>query len=296
MRDNPFAQEEHVTQLRILTDKPSVAMIEDAFDDALAITAFEQKNEQDWYVDILIAEDGALNLPTRLALLQAAGAVVDSYEQQPLEMRDWVAEIQAEFPPLKEGRFYIHGSHVPPRQRPVISLQVNAGNAFGTGEHETTRGCLHLLDRMAALRNPPSRVFDLGCGTAILAMAAQKLWPSSRVVASDIDAVSVHVARENAKENGCHAIDFYTAAGFRHPSLINAPPFELIIANILANPLIMLAGDMCRHLAPGGVLILSGLLNRQEKAVLNAYHARGLQLQQTYRNNGWSALKLVKAA
>tara|TARA_R110002110_G_scaffold86778_6_gene226501 strand:- start:2593 stop:3486 length:894 start_codon:yes stop_codon:yes gene_type:complete len=206
---------------------------------------------------------------------------------------DWVMENLQSFPPMQAGRFFVHGSHWA-ESPPVgsIALKVDAGAAFGSGEHATTRACLMAIDHLARHELRPERTLDLGCGTAILGMAVAKrhLRP---VVASDIDPVAVDVARENAWQNGvgplltCLATD-----GLKHPTIRETAPYDLVVANILARPLIRLAGDIVASLAPGGNLVLSGLLNHQEQRVLAAYRPRGLRLVRQFRIDGWTALVL----
>jgi len=186
------------------------------------------------------------------------------------------------------------GGHHPPPRTGGNELLIDAGPAFGTGQHATTRGCLLALDRLAR-RKAPGRILDLGCGTAVLAMAAARLWRHRRpqILASDIDAASVIEARRNIARNRLgDAIEAVAADGFRHPRLRAAAPYDLILANILALPLVRLAPTLSRHLAPGGVAVLSGLLEEQEPAVRNAYRAAGLILLGRFRLPGWPTLLL----
>lgn len=296
--ENPFSQAESYFHLLIETERGSVPLIESAFgEEAVSISAFEEKDSPKWKVDILLAGDMAAEheLETCIRLLEKAGANITAWQCKPMQQRDWVSDLQKQFPPLEEGRFFIHGSHIPPRARPEISLEINAGAAFGTGEHETTALCLQALQKLHDKGVRPLSLFDLGSGTGILAVAAQKLWPKARVTGSDMDAVSIAVARENAVLNHAPRLRFHVATGFQHAQLAPIRGQEVIVANILARPLIALAPEIIRRMAPGGHLVLSGLLNRQEKAVLMAYRGRGLQLVKTLHRNGWSALVLQKA-
>ena len=182
---------------------------------------------------------------------------------------DWVAKVKRELTPVEAGRFFVYGSHdadkVPEGAEPLL---IEASMAFGTGHHGTTLGCLRALDRMIGEGFEAKSVLDLGCGTAVLAMAAARVWPAT-ILASDIDEVAVDVARANAEANGLagrlHCIE---AAGLDHPALSGAAPFDLIFANILKGPLIDLVNDVTSHLAPGGRLILSGILNEQADEVI----------------------------
>ncbi|MCW5731205.1 MAG: 50S ribosomal protein L11 methyltransferase [Alphaproteobacteria bacterium] len=209
--------------------------------------------------------------------------------------RDWVALSQSELPPITAGRFHLHGSH--DARHPLAhmhDLLVDAGQAFGTGRHETTRGCLLMLDRLARHRIRPRRLLDLGCGSGVLALAAARAW-RRRVTASDIDPVAVRVARENARLNGEQArLRCFVAPGLQGRHFRDGTRYDLILANILARPLVDLAPALARRLAPGGRLVLSGLLVAQEPAVVNAYRRGGLKLAGRLRLQGWSTLLLER--
>jgi len=193
---------------------------------------------------------------------------------------------------LRAGRYFIHGSHY--RARPpagTIALCIDAATAFGSGEHATTRGCLLALDALARRRRF-ARVLDMGTGSGILAMAAAKTW-RRRVMARDIDAEAVRVAARNAAANGVGSLlDLRRADGYR--GLGSGQPFDLVFANILARPLVLMAPALARVLAPGGVAVVSGLLARQERAVLAAHRARRLRLRRRIRLAGWHSLVLAR--
>ncbi|HVI50838.1 MAG TPA: 50S ribosomal protein L11 methyltransferase [Candidatus Sulfotelmatobacter sp.] len=203
---------------------------------------------------------------------------------------DWVtANLQA-FPPITAGRFFVHGSHFegkPPAGK--IAIKIDAGTAFGSGEHATTYGCLMALDRLLrrrTFRHP----LDLGCGSGILGIAAAKSIHVP-VTLSDIDPVSVQVATRNARRNGVASLaTAFLSDGYNSRGIRSRRPYDLILANILARPLAAMAADLSRHLAPDGVAVLSGLLNRQERFVLGAHRAQGLSLLGKIRMNGWTAL------
>ncbi len=204
---------------------------------------------------------------------------------------DWVAHVRRELAPVEAGRFFVYGSHdvdrVPAER---VALLIEAAMAFGTGHHGTTQGCLRALDRLVDGWTPGA-VADVGAGTAVLAMAAARVWPQARVVASDIDPVAVDVARANLAVNGMEGrVDCVVAAGFDAPEL--AGPFDLIFANILMGPLVALAPAMAAHLAPGGRAILSGLLSTQADTVLAAHTARGLVLEAREDLGEWATLVL----
>jgi ribosomal protein L11 methyltransferase len=180
----------------------------------------------------------------------------------------------------------------------ALPLLIEAAMAFGTGHHGTTQGCLEALDRLAAEGFAPRRVADIGCGTAVLAMAAARLWPQGlegTVLASDIDGVAVEVAAANVSANGLtDRVTCFEAAGFGHPDLAAAAPFDLVFANILKQPLIDLAPDMAAHMAPGGRAILSGILTRQADAVAKAYAAQGLAEARRDTIGDWVTLVLTR--
>ena len=198
-----------------------------------------------------------------LALLAAAHQA-KPFVVSELPETDWVAKVRRELVPVAAGRFYVYGSHdadtVPDWVEPLL---IEAAMAFGTGHHGTTQGCLRALDRLIEAGVTCHNVADIGCGTAVLAMAAARVWPET-VLASDMDEVAVDVAEANVTANDLTGrVICLEALGFEHPQLHDAAPFDLVFANILKQPLIDLAPDMASHLAPGGFVILSGLLNEQ---------------------------------
>lgn len=205
---------------------------------------------------------------------------------------DWIKLSQEGLPPVRAGRFFVYGAHdagkVP---HGVIPMKIEAGQAFGTGHHETTALCLSVLSDLAKLRRY-NNVLDIGCGTGLLAIGAAKLW-KQRATASDIDPIAVDVTRENAVANEVGPlITALTADGPTHPYLQSLAPYDLILANILAGPLTRLAPSIARIMAKGGTLVLSGLLHWQELTVLSFYRPHGLVLKDIRRNNSWSALVL----
>ena len=211
---------------------------------------------------------------------------------EPLPDQDWIRLSQEGLPPVRAGRFFVYGAHdagkVP---HGVIPMKIEAGLAFGTGHHETTALCLGALSELARERSFRN-VLDLGCGTGLLAIGAAKLWKRP-VLASDIDPVAVTVTRDNARANGvAPLIRAVTADGLTNPILANGAPYDLLIANILAGPLTQLAPSILRSLAPGAVLLLSGLLRNQEKLVISFY--RSLRYVGARRAGPWSTLVLEK--
>lgn len=231
---------------------------------------------------------------TALALLAAVHGA-RPFAVSELPEIDWVAKVRRELTPVEAGRFFVYGSHDADRvPQGRVALLIEAAMAFGTGHHGTTQGCLRALDRLVDKGIAKRRVADIGCGTAVLAMAAARIWPGP-VWASDIDAVAVDVALANAVANDlADRIICIEAAGFDHPDLAAAAPFDLIFANILKGPLIDLAPDLAAHLAPGGHAILSGLLTEQAESVLAAYTAEGLVLDQREDIGEWATLTLQR--
>jgi ribosomal protein L11 methyltransferase len=209
---------------------------------------------------------------------------------------DWVAKVKRELCPVEAGRFFVYGSHdadkVPAES---VALLIEAAMAFGTGHHGTTQGCLRALDRLDRQGIIGRNVVDIGCGTAVLAMAAAHIWPNP-VLASDIDPVAVEVAAANVAANGLAGrVTCLEAEGFNTPELAEAAPFDVILANILKGPLIALAPDVAKSSAPGGHVILSGLLNEQAPAVTAAYHAQGFETAHHEEIGDWTTLTLRKA-
>ncbi|MBC9034144.1 50S ribosomal protein L11 methyltransferase [Sphingomonas sp. JC676] len=214
---------------------------------------------------------------------------------------DWVTLSQAGIEPVRAGRFYVHTAtnkgEVPQGTK---AFRIDAGLAFGTGTHETTSGCLIALDRMKAQGTQVRNLLDLGTGTGLLAFAALHLWPRAFATASDVDPKSIEVTAENAEHNGIALgggmgqVALAVAPGMEHPLLIGRAPYDLIIANILAGPLIELAPTLGMALAEGGTLILAGLLDTQAEAVAQAYRRQGLRLVGRIERGAWPTLRLVK--
>lgn len=220
--------------------------------------------------------------------------VGDTVTVAPLPDQDWIRLSQLGLAPVRAGRFFVYGTHdagtVPPG---VIPICIEAGLAFGTGHHETTSLCLEALSDLKRQRNPRA-ILDLGCGTGVLAIACAKLW-RRRVLATDIDPVAVETAHDNVRINGeAPLVRTAVADGMDHPAIRGHAPFDLIAANILARPLTKLAPALARSLAPGGSVLLSGLLKDQEILVLSYYRSQGLVLTRVYRDGPWSALVLER--
>lgn len=227
------------------------------------------------------------------ALGDAGSSALSAPRYEAVPDENWVAISQAALPPVAAGRFIVHGSHDALRiGRRLNAILIDAGEAFGTAHHATTEGCLEAIDRMTR-RRPYKRVLDLGCGSGVLAIAASRALPQADVVASDIDPIATDVARDNIRANGAAArIDVVTAVGFEHPRLRPNRRYDLIIANILAAPLIRLAPRMRAALEPAGNIILSGLLATQAAEVIAAYRAQGFHVVARRDIAGWSTLTL----
>jgi ribosomal protein L11 methyltransferase len=264
------------------------------FEDQAAFAAYERPDGR-WGAAIHFAEPPDQALLCELVGNAAGEEIAQRIAFDTVEAKDWVKASLADLVPVPAGRFVVHGQHdrarVPANK---LGIEIEAALAFGTGHHGTTRGCLLLLDHVLKARRP-RRVLDLGTGTGVLAIAAAKAL-QGRVLASDIDPSSVKVARENARLNGTGPlVETICATGFSAPQFAHAGPFDVVLANILANPLRQLAGPMARHLAPSALVILSGLLTHQARSVIAAYRARGLVPVRHLKIEGWSSLLLRRS-
>ena len=208
---------------------------------------------------------------------------------------DWVAHVRRELQPVEAARFFVYGSHDADKvPEGCVPLLIEAAMAFGTGHHGTTKGCLLALDRLDRAGFRARSVADIGCGTAVLAMAAAAIWPDP-VIASDIDPVAVEVAAANVAANGLSGrVTCVEAVGFGHPDLAARAPFDLIFANILKGPLIDLAPNMASFAAPSGYVILSGILNSQADEVVNVYTDAGFCLTSRDEISEWTTLVLQR--
>lgn len=217
-----------------------------------------------------------------LNLLRTLGGGDPHVEQ--LGEADWVTMSQAGLQPIRAGRFTVHTPMFPP-EPDRINFEIDAGLAFGTGQHATTSGCLAALDRLEREGARFTNIADIGTGTGLLAFAALALWPEAKCIATDVDSQAINVARENAEINGVklgHGAGemlLAVADGMASPMLSARSPFDLILANILAGPLIELAPDFAKALAPGGTIVLAGLLASQADAVAAAYEEQGVRMK-----------------
>lgn len=229
-----------------------------------------------------------------LALLSAAYGA-KSFVVSEVPDQDWVAKVRRELPPVEAGRFFIYGSHDAkhlPAER--VGLLIEAAMAFGTGHHGTTLGCLRVYDRLLDKGYIFNNVLDLGCGTAVLAMAAAHM-SSGNVIASDIDPVAVEVANANLRANNLIGrVRCLESTGFGAPELLEVAPFDLIFANILKGPLIDLAPAIAQHLKIGGAAVLSGLLIEQAEAVVDTYQENGVVLLDREDIEEWTTLTFLR--
>ncbi|MDF2140662.1 50S ribosomal protein L11 methyltransferase [Paenirhodobacter sp. CAU 1674] len=237
-----------------------------------------------------------LEAPNEVVLdLLAAAHDAAPFAVSELPETDWVAHVRRELAPVVAGRFFVYGAHDADKvPADGIPLLIEAAMAFGTGHHGTTLGCLSALDRMERAGLRAHKVADIGCGTAVLAMGAAKLWPET-VLASDIDPVAVETAAANVVANDLDGrVICLEAAGFEHPQLKAAAPYDLIFANILKAPLIALAPDMGRYCAESGHVILSGILHEQADEVIAAYQTQGFNLESRDEYGDWTTLVLKR--
>jgi ribosomal protein L11 methyltransferase len=232
-----------------------------------------------------------------VAALAPSAAVAPALER--LAEADWVTMSQQGLEPIRAGRFFVHTpAHRGAAPPHAVGLEIDAGRAFGTGHHETTTGCLIALDRLKLQGFVARNLIDVGTGTGLLAFAALRLWPQARATASDIDPISVEVSAANAAVNGVRRgaapgrLDLVAAAGLDHPRLRQRGPYDLIIANILAGPLIALAPSLAPALVPGGRIILAGLLDHQAPRVAVVYRREGLRPSFSISRGDWPTLVL----
>jgi ribosomal protein L11 methyltransferase len=254
----------------------------------------------EWRLDAYFErEPDAASIALIRTLAPSAARVPPLIEQ--LADTDWVTLSQQGLEPIRAGRFFVHTpAHAAEVPEGVIALEIEAGQAFGTGHHETTTGCLLMLDRLKQRGARFGAIADVGTGTGLLAFAAHRLWPHAAVIASDIDPVAIAVTQENAATNGVPIgrmrgeVELAVAPGLRHRRLQRRAPYDLIIANILAGPLIELAPTLAAALQPGGSLILAGLLDSQADRVAAAYRRQRLRLADRLDRGDWPTLRMVK--
>lgn len=263
---------------------------------AMAVSVFEADCHGEWRLEALFADKAAAAHGQSLidAAARASGIGAPRAQIAPLPNRDWVAESLKGLPPVVAGRFHLHGSHDRGNPAPgAWPVRIDAGLAFGTGHHETTKGCLLLLDDLAR-RWRPRRPLDLGCGSGVLAIAMARAWRVP-VLACDIDPIAVATTRVNARVNGVGAaVRGVVADGLDHRAIHAAGPYDLVVGNILARPLQRLAWAVHCRTRPGARVVLSGLLKRQERQVLNTYRSLGFRLLRRVTLGDWPTLLLQR--
>lgn len=247
-----------------------------------------------WFLECY--DGGALAEAGAALIRDTTGVEAISCEAEAIPEADWVSETQKALPPVRAGRFIIHGSHDRRRIASQWAIEIDAGRAFGTAHHGTTKGCLLALDGLPESARPRT-VLDLGTGSGVLAIASAKAFQRRPcVVAADLDPVAIDVARENCRKNGAESIRLLVGNGLKPASAYEAAPFDLVMANILARPLLKLAPRLRILTRLGGLVVLSGLLPEQAREILSRYRATGFHLVQRRDLEGWATLILQREA
>lgn len=265
-----------------------------AVDAVIMTTETVEDDREHWRLDAYSEHepDAALIAALR-ALVPSAGDADPAIE--PLSVQDWVAMSQEGLEPIAEGRFVVHtAAHPIAPPEGGRAFRIDAGRAFGTGHHATTSGCLAMLDGLAG--ESFANIIDIGTGTGLLAFAAKHLWPAAKVVATDIDPAAVDVTRENAVLNGVDGLDLIVADGALSDAIISGAPYDLLIANILAGPLVSMAPEVAAIAAPRATIVLAGLLETQRTQVVAAFEACGCTLAMIDRRGDWTILRLTAGA
>lgn len=263
-------------------------------DAVLMTTETVEDDVEHWRLDAYFEhEPDAAMLATLKALVPSAAGVEPDVEA--LSAQDWVTLSQEGLEPIREGRFVVHTS-AHPVEAPAggRAFLIDAGRAFGTGHHATTSGCLAMLDGLSdkAFAN----IIDVGTGTGLLAFAGAYLWPDAKVMATDIDPAAVDVTRENAVANGIAGVDLVVADGALSDAITAQAPYDLVIANILAGPLVSMAPELAAIAAPDATIVLAGLLETQRAQVVEAFEACGCTLEAIDRRGDWTILRLAAGA
>ncbi len=287
---------------RTAAEAALAASVEDAWDSDLVMSAHEVEadrydpmNAGLWRIEAWYPRRPDKALRATLDTMFDGNA--PDFTLEKVEPEDWVTLSQHAVEPVRAGPFHIRTPDFP-ADADAIDLVIPASRAFGTGQHETTAGCLTMLGWLKQRGIRPRWIADIGTGTGLLAIGALKLFPTANVIASDIDPVCGEIVEENADGNGVAlgqrpgALHYVTAPGMNHPALTARAPYDLLIANILAGPLIELAPDFARTLMPGARVILAGLLSTQEARVTRAYQREGLRLERRLVDGDWSILCL----
>ncbi|MBZ9765879.1 50S ribosomal protein L11 methyltransferase [Mesorhizobium sp. CA6] len=284
----------HFTANKLEADRIFAALDAAFEEDGLPVAVLELDEEKDIHEVSLYADGDVDPVEVRVRDVLAGLGLSKPVEREVLPDVDWVSRSLEGLKPVRAGRFLVHGSHDRAKRRSGdLAIEIEAGLAFGTGHHGTTAGCLEVLEQVV-LRERPRNALDLGTGSAVLAIALAKL-AHIRVLATDIDPVAVRVAAANARLNHVKAlVETVTAPGFHHPIFARRAPFDLIVANILARPLMRLAPEMAKHISLGGSLVLSGILDRQRDAVISAYVGQAFRHVRTLHREGWVTIHLKR--
>ena len=277
-------------KVNVVTLKELAALFSEILEEfADSVTFFENADYEEYWTcaGYFREKPDVEQLQERFMILsEALGCDCPTVQLEAVPRKNWLLENQQQFPPISIGRFWLYGSHetsTPPKAS--LPLCVNAATAFGSGEHETTKGCLLAIEEIFK-KSRPKKILDLGTGSGILAMAIAKL-QKTKIDATDLDPESVHVTKENAKLNRLQPyLNVFQSHGFRQIQ----PKYDLIVANILARPLRQMSKDFKNHIEYGGVVILSGLLVTQMTYVQNAFRAQGFHLEKTYQLKPWAVL------
>ena len=284
----------HLIAGKIEADRIFAALDAAFEDDGLPLAVLEVDEANDIHEVSLYADRDVDAVEAKINDILVGLALPRQVEREALPDIDWVARSLEGLKPVRAGRFFVHGAHDRgKRHSSDLAIEIEAGLAFGTGHHGTTAGCLEMLEQVV-LRERPRNALDLGTGSAVLAIALAKL-AHIPVLATDVDPVAVRVAAANARLNHVKAlVETVTAPGFHHPIFARRAPFDLIVANILARPLMRLASEMALHIRLGGSLVLSGILDRQRDAVVSAYVGQSFRHVRTLHREGWVTIHLKR--
>jgi ribosomal protein L11 methyltransferase len=283
-------------------DMTQAGLFSDIYDEETALSSSFKKDKQGW--DFLWTfdhkpdeQDARKRLNSVLVELQLPLETIDKFNIEELENRDWLAESYQALPPFVVGGFYIYGSHYTgPKPTNKIPLLIEAATAFGSGEHGTTSCCILAIEHVKQSGFKPRNILDMGCGSGILAAAVAKLWPDVQTYAADNDPECIRVTDLHLQSNDITNVKSYVSEGYDAASPVwkNAP-YDFIIANILAGPLIEMAAEQSKALANAGYLILSGTLKEQAERVIAAYVAHGLILAGEFPGDEWMTILMRKA-
>jgi len=273
-------------------DGETAQALSDVLEDLAAAVFLHNKEAEDgdnWTVTL--TTKGA---PDKEAILDRVKAVVGGktvLRSEKVQQKNWLQHVHDNFPPVKTKRFFVHGSHVKgPAPKGLIPLKIDAATAFGSGEHETTKGCLMALEWLAKEKHVFANVLDMGCGSGILGIAAKMLWPKAPVTMIDIDPECIVVTKRHAKMNAVKLAAAEAGDGYKTTSCRENAPYDLVCANILAGPLVDMAPLLKKALKKGGICVLSGLLARQEELVSFAHEKQGLTHMKTIPVGNWRTL------